>query len=316
MAVATLATFQLGHVAIRLDRRHPVLRVRDHVPDRCPRCSWSSAAFRMPPATSPCATSPTSPSRRSSAPIGSASRSAPSRPSPAALIGFLLAYAAIARRAARLDPADAADLFRRRLQLCRRAAGLRLPGDARAHRHGDDAAGQVFRLQSLLDRLQSAQLLGAGAHLPLLPDPADGADADPGPGRAEARVARGLGDPGRQPLAVLALGRAAGTLAQHPGGDAAAVRQRLRRGRHRLRADRQLAEHRHHPALRPDPRRRPARPESRLRPGDRHDPDHRPVQRPLSSGCASAATGGCDEAVQARARGSRSPSAASTSWSR
>ena len=40
-------------------------------------------------------------------------------------------------------------------------------------------------------------------------------------------------------------------------------------------------QHRHHPALRADPRRRAARPESRLRAGARHDPDHRPVERRL-----------------------------------
>src|SRR4029077_16355509 len=41
------------------------------------------------------------------------------------------------------------------------------------------------------------------------------------------------------------------------------------------------AQHRHHPALRTDPRRRAARSEPRLRPRLRHDPHHRSVQRRL-----------------------------------
>jgi hypothetical protein len=62
------------------------------------------------------------------------------------------------------------------------------------------------------------------------------------------------------------------------GTFAAAVRQCLRRHRHRLCADRLLAQHRADPALRADPRRRAAQSQSRLCAGARHDRHHRHFQ--------------------------------------
>src|SRR6185295_382322 len=56
------------------------------------------------------------------------------------------------------------------------------------------------------------------------------------------------------------------------------VRQRVRCGCHRLRADRQLAQHRDHPPVRADPGRRTPQPEPRLRAGAGDDRDHRPVE--------------------------------------
>ena len=54
-----------------------------------------------------------------------------------------------------------------------------------------------------------------------------------------------------------------------------------------------LAQHRADPALRADPRRRAARPESRLRAGARHDRHHRRLQRRLYLAARAAASGGC-----------------------
>ncbi len=83
--------------------------------------------------------------------------------------------------------------------------------------------------------LQPPVLLGPDAHLPVFPDPADGADHHAGARRAEARMARGRRNPRRHQL------RSTGawsrfpillpSLARHA---CAAVRQCLRRGRHRL----------------------------------------------------------------------------------
>src|SRR5581483_7538685 len=77
------------------------------------------------------------------------------------------------------------------------------------------------------------------------------------------------------PLMVLILTPA---LDGHPRYDAPPLRQLFRRGGDRLWAHRIVTQHRHHPPLRADPRRRPPRPESRLRAGARHDHHHRPLQ--------------------------------------
>ena len=79
-------------------------------------------------------------------------------------------------------------------------------GPARA---GHRVAARVVRHQPLRARLQPAGLLGADPHLSLLPDPADDPDHHPGARRAEARVARGGGDPRGEPVPVLADGGAA-----------------------------------------------------------------------------------------------------------
>ncbi len=94
--------------------------------------------------------------------------------------------------------------------------------------------------------------------------------------------------------------RAADPLAERPRRRPAAVRQRLRRDRHGLCADRLLVQHRADPALRPDPRRRAARPQSRLCAGARHAGDHRRSPTSLISPCAPAPSDGSDEARPAR----------------
>jgi len=74
---------------------------------------------------------------------------------------------------------------------------------------------------------------------------------------------------------------AAGAVAEPPRHHAPALRQRLRRHRHRLRPHRQLPQYHHHPALRADPRRRAARPEPGIRPRVGDDRDNGSVQRCL-----------------------------------
>ena len=174
------------------------------------------------------------------------------------------------RRAAAMGAADAPDVLRRGLELRRGAARLRVPRHARADGAGDRAPGQPVRLQHLPDGVQPPELLGSGADVHVLPDPAHGPDHGAGDRRAEARVARGGVEPRRERGRLLAVRRAAGPVADPPRHDAAPVRQRLRRDRDGLRADRQLPEHRHDPAVRPDPRRRAPQPEPRVRagPGD------------------------------------------------
>src|SRR5262249_23846244 len=185
------------------------------------------------------------------------------------------------RRPAPAGAADADDLLGGGVQLRRGAAGVRVPGHAGADRPGDRAPGQLRGVQDLRGRLQPPQLLGPHAHLHVLPDPAHGADHGAGHRRPQARVAGGLGQPGGQRLGVLALHRSPRPVATAAGRLAPALRQRLRRGRHRLRADRQLAEHHHHRPLRPDPRGRAPQPEPRLRAGAGDDPHHRALERRL-----------------------------------
>ena len=69
--------------------------------------------------------------------------------------------------------------------------------------------GRDLRLQHLPAPASTSQLLGPRAHLPVFPDPADGADHGAGHRRAEAGVARGRREPRRHHLAVLALRGAA-----------------------------------------------------------------------------------------------------------
>src|SRR5580704_4873951 len=95
-------------------------------------------------------------------------------------------------------------------------------------------------------------------------------------------MGRGGGDARRQFLAILAADRAADPVAERHGRRLVAVRQRVRRHRDGLRADRLLVQHRADPALRPDPRRRAARSQSRLRAGARDAGDHRRLEPRLS----------------------------------
>ena len=98
--------------------------------------------------------------------------------------------------------------------------------------------------------------------------------------------------------AVLALCRPAGAVAEPARHAVAAVRQRLRRHRHRLCADRLVAQHRADPALRADPRRRAAQPRPRRGAGARHDRHHRRSPTSSTWSSAPAPNGGSNEARQ------------------
>ena len=98
----------------------------------------------------------------------------------------------------------------------------------------------------------------------------------------KSRVGGGGGDARREFLAILAPDRAADPVAEHHRRRLAAVRQRVRRHRDGLRAHRLLVQHRADPALRPDPRRRAARSQSRLCARARHAGDHRRLEPRLS----------------------------------
>src|SRR5437667_296442 len=118
--------------------------------------------------------------------------------------------------------------------------------------------------------------------LPLVgafPDSAHGADHGAGDRRTQTGMARSVGQPRREHMGILALYRAAGLVAAAAGSDIAPLRQRLWRRGHGLRADRELAEHRHDRPVRADSRRCAAQSEPRLRAGLRDDSDHRLVKR-------------------------------------
>ena len=106
-------------------------------------------------------------------------------------------------------------------------------------------------------------------------------------------------DAWRDAIPVLALCRAAGAVAKPARHPVAAVRQRFRRHRHRLCAGGVGRQHRPHPAVLPDPRRRPAQSRARRRAGSRHDRHH--GASPTSSiwWSAPAPNGGSNEAVPA-----------------
>ena len=123
---------------------------------------------------------------------------------------------------------------------------------------------------------------GPDAHLPLFPDPADGADPDAGARRAEARMARGGRDPRRARAGNIgamwrsrSCGRASlGTTLLLFANSFGAVATAYGLTGSSLNIV-------HHPALRADPRRRAAQPESRLCARARHDRDHGPLERRL-----------------------------------
>ncbi len=102
---------------------------------------------------------------------------------------------------AALHPPHGHDLLRRRFELRRHSARLRLPGDARADR-ARDRLPDGYRRQPQGSRLHHPELLGPHHHLSLLPDSADGADPHAGARRHEEGMARGGRHPGRQPAAV------------------------------------------------------------------------------------------------------------------
>ena len=234
----------------------------------------------MPRAISRSAISASSPTRRSSTPSAFRSRSAPHRRSRAPIIGFFLAYAVVLGglprwlRPTLLTFSGVASNF----------AGVPLAFAFIA------TLGRTGLVTALLIKFFDFNIYSTGFNLlsfwgltltylyfqiplmVLILTPAlDGLK----PQWREASDILGASH------GSIGARRAADPVAEPPWHDAAAFRQRLRRRRHRLCADRLVAEHRHHPALRPDPRRRAPRPEPRLRAGARHDPDHRRVERRL-----------------------------------
>src|SRR5215472_3579883 len=78
---------------------------------------------------------------------------------------------------------------------------------------------------------------GSGPRLPLFPDSLDGSRLPAGPGRHQAAVARGDGEPGRQHVALLAIRGRPDSLPGLPGRDASPVRERFLRVRHGERPD-------------------------------------------------------------------------------
>ena len=196
---------------------------------------------------------------RSSPRSGSRSGSASPRRCSVASSAFAVAAAVSARRAAALAARAGADLLRGRLELRRRAAGLRFPRDAGTPRAGHGAAARAGSA-STSSRSASTCLSFWGLTLTylffqiplmiLIVTPAlDGLK------REWSEAAQILG---ATRLPVLAHGGAADPLADAARHAGAAVRQCLRGGGDRLCADRIVAQHRANPALRSDPRRRAA----------------------------------------------------------
>src|SRR5690606_8453243 len=165
-----------------------------------------------------------------------------------------------------------------------RAAGLRLYRHARPSRPRHADLARRVRPRPVSFRLYPFRILGTDAHLSLFPDPAHGGDHHPRRRWIEARMERGRPDAWREQMGFLALCRPADPLAVIPWNAFAALRQRIRRHRHRLGADRVQSEHRHRAALQPDPRRRFAKPGPRGRPRDRHGRYHLHRQHHLSRG--------------------------------
>ena len=143
-----------------------------------------------------------------------------------------------AGRAAGLAPARAPHLLGRGIELRRPATRLRVHRHPGADRPRYHHPAERLRLQPLSHRLQHPELLGPDAHLSLFPDPPHGADPHAGARWPQARVARGRHDPRRVAPHLLALCRDADPVAEPARHDAVALRQLVRRHRHRLRPDR------------------------------------------------------------------------------
>jgi hypothetical protein len=183
------------------------------------------------------------------------------------------------------------DLFRRRLELCRHPAGLRLPRDAWPGRPRHGLAAQEFGI-NLRAGLQPPVFWGLTITYLFFQIPLMILIITPALEGLKKRVARGL--PGRWARPACSTGAMValpmlwpsllGTLALLFANAFGAVATAYR-------ADRLLAQHRADPALRADPRRRARQSGPRLRAGARHDRDHRLRQRSTSC-CAPAPKGG------------------------
>ncbi|CAA9318311.1 MAG: ABC transporter, permease protein 1 (cluster 1, maltose/g3p/polyamine/iron), partial [uncultured Frankineae bacterium] len=168
----------------------------------------------------------------------------------------------------------------------RRHAGLRVPRDGRLRGpdHGVPArAGHRHLRRRRLD----LRAVGSGPGLHLLPGAAHGHRLPAGARRPQAAVAGGGAQPGRDQLDLLAPRRGSGPGTGVPRLDAAAVRERLLRLRHRggaglaggpdrTAADPRAADQRGHP--------RPAEPRTRDRPG--HGPGRHRGDGPVRAAAA------------------------------
>ena len=167
-----------------------------------------------------------------------ASRSASSRRSLGALLGFLIAYAAIRGR-------HAARRSARRSRPSR--AWRRTSAASRSRSRSSRRSGTIGIVTKFLHDQLGIDLYAHGLHalrddgrrdrLPLLPDPADDPRDRARDRRAPARVARGVVEPRRELVPVLAPRRPAGADAVAARRVHPALRQRLRRLRDRVRAD-------------------------------------------------------------------------------
>ncbi len=193
-----------------------------------------------------------------------------------------------------MGPRSAPDLLRRRLELRRRAARLRLHRHPRPGRRHHRVPARL-RHQPARPRLQPPDLLRPDHRLSVLPDPADDPDHHPGARRHEARMARGRLHARRKHRAILVVRRAADPLPLAPRHLRAALRQCLRRRGDRLCAGRA----RLHPgadhALLADPRRRARQSAAGLRARLRDDLDHRRRQRDLHRAAEPAPNGGSND---------------------
>ena len=299
---ATGSAARAGRV-VGVARRPPVLRLRPHVPDPADRLPDRRRRSRTPRATSPSPTSATCSIPPSSRRTGSASRSArrrrsaarssasswPTRRSRAGCPRWvrptLMTFSGVASNFAGVPLAFAflATLGRTGLV----TALLVNLFDFNIYRTG-------FNLLSFWGLALTYMYFQIPLMVLIMAPAIDG---------LQAGVARGGAEPRRQRLGVLAVHRAARPVAAAARDDTAPVRQRLRRRRDRLRAHRQLAQHRHHPPVRADPRRRAAQPEPRLRAGAGDDSHHRAVERRVHLAARTQRAVAADDAAVASGRG-------------
>ena len=221
-----------------------------------------------------------------------------------AVIGGLIGTAAGARRRPVAATALAAQrgrrVRRRGRQHGRHHPGVRLHRRARHPGTLDEGDHDGWRRRpTAVHRL----VLGPRDRLPLLPDPVDAARHAAGGRRAQARVAGGGGEPRWHGRDVLAPGRHPGARPGRARRDAAALRQRLRRLRHRLRPHDRGVEPRAaaDPLLPPGQRdHRQAGP--RVRPRGVDDPDHAHHHGWLPVAAPASRSGGADEHGSLRSR--------------
>ena len=121
-----------------------------------------------------------------------------------------------ARRPAGVDALADHDVLGRGLQFRRRAAGLRLPGDAGAAGTGHVILRELFGFDIYATGFNICSLLGPDARISLLPDTADDRDHHAGARRHQEGVGGGRGNAWRH-LPILAHGGHPGAVASFLG---------------------------------------------------------------------------------------------------